>query len=40
MDMNSNYGEENIDIKNLHNFKSHLSELKFIFYMEVIVFIN
>ena len=30
VDMNSNYGEENIDIKNLHNFKSHLSELKFI----------
>ena len=30
VDMNSNYGEENIDIKNLPNFKSHLSGLKFI----------
>ena len=31
VDVNSNYGEENLDIKNLPNFKSHLSELKFIF---------
>ena len=28
VDINSNYGEENLDIKNLYNFKSHLSELK------------
>ena len=30
VDINSNYGEENVDIKNLYNFKSHLSELKYI----------
>ena len=28
VDINSNYGEENLDIKNLYIFKSHLSELK------------
>ena len=31
VDMNSMEGEENIDIKNIHNFKNHLSELKTIF---------
>ena len=30
VDLNSNYGGENIEIKNLYNFKSHLSELKYI----------
>ena len=30
VDITSNYGEENLDIKNLHNFKSHLSDLKYI----------
>ena len=31
VDMNTNYGEENIDIKSIHNFKNHFSELKFIY---------
>ena len=35
VDMNTNYGEENIDIKSLHNFKNHFSELKFIYNSKV-----
>ena len=31
VDINSNYGEENLEIKNIPNFKSHVSELKFIY---------
>ena len=31
VDMNTNYGEENIDIKSIHNFKNHFSELKFVY---------
>ena len=30
VDINSNYGEENLDIKTIHNFKNHLSDLKYI----------
>ena len=31
VDMNSIEGEENIDIKIIHNFKNHVSELKFLY---------